>query len=85
MDLSFLCKFEFVGLLANWMENSKKTKEFDFQLSIFFGFDIFTVQPNLIIKSIASRLCASIMGLLLKVLGMMEVLTVNQHEFLKLT
>ena len=77
MDLLFLWKLEFISLFANWMENSKRTKEFGFQLSISFGFDVFTIQPNFVIRNIASRLCASIMGLFLKFLGVIEVLTIN--------
>ena len=50
-----------------------------------FKFDIFAIQPNLVIKSIASKLCAFIVGLLLKFLGMIKFFTVNQNEFFKLS
>ena len=50
-----------------------------------FSFDVFAIQPYLITKSIAFRLCVSIVGSLLKLLGMMKVLTENQYKFLNLT
>ena len=77
--------FEFIGLLANRMQNSKKTKKFGFQLLISFGFNVFAIQSNLVIRNIASNLCTFIISLFLKFLGMMEVFTVNQHKFPKLT
>ena len=85
MNFPFFWKFEFVGLLANWIQNLKKIKKFDFQILILFGFDVFAIQPNFVFRSIASRLCIFIMSLLLKLLGVVEVFTANQHKFLKLT
>ena len=58
----------------------KRSKELRLQLPVLLGLDIFAIQPNFIIKSIASRFDISIVGALLKLLSMVKVLTANNHQ-----
>ena len=63
------------------MQNSKRFKELCLQVLISFGLDIFAVQPNFITGGIAPRLDAFIVGPFLEFLGMVEVLSANDHQF----
>ena len=80
MDPPFPWQFEFVGLFAYWVQNSKRSKELRLQLPVSFGLDVFAVQPNFITGGIAPRLDAFIVGPFLKFLGMVEVLSANNHQ-----
>ena len=55
------------------MQNSKWSKKLRLQFPLLFGLDIFAVQPNFITGSIALRLDAFIIGLLPKLLSVVEV------------
>ena len=61
------------------MQNLKRFQKFRLQLLVLFSFDLFAIQPNFIIKSIASRLDAFIVGLFLKFLSVIEVLLANNY------
>ena len=49
-----------------------------------FGFDVFAIQANFVIRNIAFKLYAFIIALFLKLLGVMKTFTANLYEFLKL-
>ena len=71
MDLPSFRQFEFVGLATHRVQNSKRPKELRLQLPIAFGFDIFAIQPNLLARSVTSRLGFFIVGLFLQFLGVL--------------
>ena len=80
MNFLFSKKLKFISLLPNRMEHSEQPKKLCFQLSVAFGLDVLSIQPNFITGSIASRLNAFIVRLLLKLLSMVEVLSANNHQ-----
>ena len=45
-----------------------------------FSFDVFAIQPNFVIRSIALRLNAFIISLFLKLLSMIEVFLANGYQ-----
>ena len=63
------------------MEHPERSKELCLQLPVTLGLDIFAIQSYFVIGDIASRLNAFVVGLLLKFLGMVEVLSANKHQF----
>ena len=71
MDPPLFRQFEFVGLATHRVQNSKKPKKLRLQLPIAFGFDIFAIQPNLLAKSVTSRLSSFIVGLFLQFLNVL--------------
>ena len=80
MDFSSFWQFEFVDLATYRVQNLKRPKEFCLQLSIAFGFDIFTVQPNFFTRTVTSRFSSFIVGLFLQFLGMLQLLSIYSHE-----
>ena len=62
------------------MKDLEWFKDFYFQISVLFGFNVFTIQSYFVIESIASRLNAFIMGPLLKFLSVMKVLLANNYQ-----
>ena len=60
----------------------KKTKKLGFQLTISLNSKELATQPDLVTQGIALKLDSFIMGLLLKFLGVIEILLVNGHEVL---
>ena len=62
----------------------KKDWKLGFQLAIPLSSEVFATQPNLVTQGIALRLDSLIVGLLLKFLGVVEILLTNGHEVLEL-
>ena len=81
MDPPFPWQFEFVGLFAYWVQNSKRSEKLCLQLPVIFDFDIFAVPLNFITGGIAPRLDTFIISPLLKFLGIVEVFFANDHQF----
>ena len=79
MDLSFSKRLYLISLFPNRIEDSKWLKKFCLQFPVLFDLDVSAIQSNFIIKSIAFRLDAFIVGLFLKFLGRMEVLFANNY------
>ena len=71
MDLSLFWQFEFVNLVTYQVQNSKTPKELRLQLPIMFGFDIFAVQPNLLVRNITLGLSFFIVSSFLQFLGVL--------------
>ena len=61
------------------MYNLERSKKLRLKLPVAFGFDVFAIQPNFVIGSVATRLDAFILSSLLKLLSMVEVLPANSH------
>ena len=55
-----------------------------FQLVILLSSEVLATQPNLVSQGIALELDLLIMGLLLKFLGLIEILPVNGYDILEL-
>ena len=81
MDSPLLKKLQLVCLLPDRMEHPKRPKEFCLQLPVAFGLNIFAVQPNFLTGGVASRLDSLIVSSFLKFLGMVEIFSVNNHQF----
>ena len=62
----------------------EKTEKLGFQLVIPLGSKVLATQPDFVAQGIASRLDSLIVGLLLKFLGVVEILLANGHEVLEL-
>ncbi len=58
-------------------------KELGLKLAILFGFNVFAIQPNFITKNIALGLHNFVIGLFLKLLSMVEVISIYNHLFLE--
>ena len=76
----FLRQFELVSLFAYWVLYSKRTEKLGFQLAILLSSEVLATQPDLVARGIALRLDSFIVGLLLKFLGVVEILLANGHE-----
>ena len=72
MDPLSFWQFEFIDLATHQVQNSKRPKELCLQFPIAFGFNILTIQPNLLAGSITSRLSSFIVDLFLQLLGMLK-------------
>ncbi len=66
------------------MQYPKKSKVFSLEFPILLGFDIFTIQPNFVARGIASRLYMLVVISLLKLLYILEVLSVDSHQLSEL-
>ena len=66
------------------MKHFKQSKKLCLQLPVLFGLDVFAIQPNFITGGIAPRLDAFIIGSLLEFLGIVEILTSNNHQLSQL-
>ena len=64
-------QFEFIGLATYQVQNLKRPKKLRLQLLIAFDLDIFTIQPNLLARSVTSRLSSFIVGSFLQFLGVL--------------
>ena len=83
MDSPLLREFQLVCLFPDRMEDSERPKEFCLQLPVAFGLDIFTVQPNFLAGSVALRFDSLIVSSFLKLLGMVEIFSANNHQLSK--
>ena len=81
MNSPFSRKLYLVSLFPDRMEDLEWPKKLCLQLLILFNLNVFAIQPNIITGGIASRLDAFIVGPFLKFLGMVEVLSTNNHQF----
>ena len=81
MDSPLLRELQLVYLFSDRMENSKRPKELCLQLLVAFGLDIFAVQPNFLAGGVAPRFNSLIVSSFLEFLGMVEVFSVNNHQF----
>ena len=66
-------KLLLVSLLSSRMEHLERPKELYLQLAVPLGFDKFTIQPNLLARSVALRLDSLIVGSFLQFLGIVEI------------
>ena len=66
------------------MEYWERPKELCLQLPVMFGLDIFAVQPNFLAGGISPGFDSFIVGSFLKVLGMVEVFAIYNHQLCKL-
>ena len=62
------------------MEDSERSKELRFQLSLLFSLDIFTIQLNFLTGGITSWLNALIVGLFLEFLDMVEIFAKYHYQ-----
>ena len=62
----------------------KRTRKLGFQLAIPLNSEVLATQPNLVAWGIVLRLDSLIVGLLLKFLGVVEILLANGHEVIEL-
>ena len=81
---SFLRQFELVSLFAYWVQYSKKTKNLGFQVAIPLSFEMLATQPYFVAWGVALWLDTFIVGLLLKLLCVVEVLLANGHQLSEL-
>ena len=61
------------------MEYPERPKQLCLQLTVTLGLDVSTNQPNFIVGGIVLQLCGLVMGLFLKILGMVEVISTNNY------
>ena len=73
-------KFQFLCLLPNRIEYLERLKELCLQIVVMLGLDIFAFEPNFVIRDIASRLNAFVVGPLLEFLGVVEVFLANNYQ-----
>ncbi len=84
MNPPFLWKLYFVNLLAHRMQYPKRSKEFSLEFPIPLDFDVFAIQPNFVARGIASRLRMLVVISLLKLLCMLEFLSVDSYQLSEL-
>ena len=65
MDSPLLRKLQLVRLLPDRIEHPERAKELCLQLSVTFGLDIFTVQPNFLAGGVVPRFDSFIVSLFL--------------------
>ena len=80
----FFGQFELISLFVYWVLYSKRTEQLGFQLAIPLSFEILAIQPDLVSWGIALVLVPFIINLLLKFLGVVEILLTNGYEVLEL-
>lgn len=61
------------------MKDSNKIKELSLKVAILFDLDIFAVEPNFIVRSIASGFYDLVVSLFLKLLSIVEVFPIHNH------
>ncbi len=66
------------------MQYPKSSKEFSLEFPIPLGFDVFAIQPNFVARGIASRLRMLVVISFLKLLCILEVLSVDNHQLSEL-
>lgn len=71
IDLLLFRNFDFINLFTYQIYHLTGPKEFRIKFSIQLGFDIFTIEPNFIIRDITFRFCVFIMVPLLGVLNIL--------------
>ncbi len=66
------------------MKDSERSKKLALELFVLFGFDVLTIQLDLLTRSIAMTLYSLIMGFFLQLLCMEKVLTANFYQLSQL-
>ena len=84
MDLLLLWQFELIYLITYKILYLKGLKDLSLKLAILCDLNVLSVQPNFVAKSVIPKLYRLIMGSFLKLLSMVDVFFIYNHQFSKL-
>ena len=84
MNSPLLWQLKFIGLTPYWMQYSKRSEELGLKFPIPFGLDVFVIESNFVTRGVAVGLYSLVVGLFLKLLSIVKVLSIHNHQFLEL-